>query len=231
MNLFFDTNIIIGFAIEQDQWHYYSKRIFKNDNAKFFSTTVKTESKIKLGNLLLEYNEFFDQIKNNISKEHISKNEFLNIVTQIKYLNGNEVSINQENIAQMIWSDGAWFKEANALEIFNLLDDILDNLNETIFPNYKKCLSLMTLHVRKNSYASLLNYLKTLKKEFNGEKLIIHKPDNEIIIDAHDLALSEGIDLYFISSDKKLLRFSEEIKNSTAITDMFFVEDAFFRVN
>ena len=229
--MFLDSNIIIGFSIEVDPWNYYSKRIFEIDKPKFYSTTVKAESKVKIRDLLFQYNLFFYLIKRDIPKDYITENEFLKIVTQIKHINGKEFSFDQENIAGMIWSEGAWFKEANSLEIFKLLDDILDDINETTFPNFKKCIASMNLHERKNSYLGLLNYLKTLKKEHHGETIMIHHPDDEIILDAHDLASSKGIDLFFISSDKKLLRFSEEIKNITSITDMFSAEDAFFRVN
>ena len=54
MNLFVDTNVIIGYCIEVDYWHHYAKAMMNNDNI-YWSTTVKTESKGKLKELSKTY--------------------------------------------------------------------------------------------------------------------------------------------------------------------------------
>ena len=173
---------------------------------------------------------FFIEIKSSISADYISKKEFFRILSQIDYINGKELSFNQRKIADMIWTDGGWFKEARICELFNLLDLILDNMNETVFMHYEKCNVLLKFYVREKDYDSLLSDLKSLNEFFKGKLNTVHHPDDKIILDAHDLALSRNLDLYFITADKKLLRFSEDILNLTEIKDMLFVEDAYFRV-
>ena len=230
LNLFFDTNVIVGYLIGIDPWHYFSLRVFNIDKSKYWSYYVKDESRNVLKRLLLEYNGFFSQIKDSILVDFISKKEFFRNLSEINYVDGQEVSFDQERIADLIWSEGGWYKQARTCELFNLLDSILEDMNETVFPNFENCNVLLKFHQRKNDYKTLLSDLDSLKECFNGKLNTVHNPDDKIILDAHDLALSKNFDLYFITADKKLLRFSEDILNLTNLKGMFFVEDAYFKV-
>ena len=75
-----------------------------------------------------------------------------------------------------------------------------------------------------------VSHFDYLKEYCDGELNVVHKPDDEIVLDAHDLALSKMFDLYFITADKKLLRFANDILDLTKIKEMYFVEDAFYKI-
>ena len=52
----------------------------------------------------------------------------------------------------------------------------------------------------------------------------IHKPDNQILLDAHDLAINEDLSLNFISADNKLCKSARHIKE-LKIQKFFYLKD------
>ena len=85
---------------------------------------------------------------------------------------------------------------------------------------------MLQLHKRQKDYPKLKKSLNNLKENYKGEINKIHNPDDDIIIDANDLSTVKNIDVIFVSSDLKLLRFTKEILKLTKIKDMYFLKDA-----
>jgi hypothetical protein len=80
----------------------------------------------------------------------------------------------------------------------------------------------LILHYRNKQYESILESFNNLN--VRNSYIFLHYPDNIIILDAHDLACS-GIDLEFITGDKKLLKFKKSILDLTNINQMTFLGD------
>ena len=97
-------------------------------------------------------------------------------------------------------------------------------MNRTIFGNFNYCNDVLNLYDRKYNpeYSQLVKRLERLKRE-NRE---IHYPDSEIIVDCHDLTISQKIDIISVSSDGDIIYFKNEIKEMTNIKDIVYLKNA-----
>ena len=225
-NVFFDTNIIIGYSLKLDPWHYFSKRLLNKFNNIYWSKTVEEEAKYKINNLLEHYERFFIDIVNNLNQEIIYKNEFLALVKEIKYIANKKVPFNQLKLAEILWEDGGWYEYVSSNILSSFIYDKIEELYSDVAKSFNKIQFLLKLHIRYKQYLILLDNLKNLS--ISGINHSIHSPDDYILLDAHDLALKINEDIIFISSDIKLLDFKEKIVEITKITSMYFIEDAFY---
>ncbi len=48
MDLFLDSNVIIGYSLYLDPWHKYAENVFEKENKSYWSKTVKKESENKI---------------------------------------------------------------------------------------------------------------------------------------------------------------------------------------
>lgn len=227
MHIFVDTNIIIGYSLELDLWNFSSERLLNKYESFYWSNTVKDEVLCKIDNLLTSYNKFFVNIEDSLIEGFITKDKFFSIVNDISFLN-NENDLDKRKLASYIWDDGGWFEDANSKEIIQVLNTILDKLNEDAFPRFNICEEKGFLYLRDNdtNYFALLNTLHSFRVDDGTNR--IHPPDDEIVIDAHDLAKTKNLSLIFVTTDKKLLEFSEKILSVTNLENMLFVDNAFF---
>ena len=223
MDLFFDTNIIIGYSIDIDFWNYYAERLFNDEVNLYWSETVKTESEEKINELILLYNGFFTKIKEELSNGNISKNQLKDISKKIKKIDDKEIKIDSSKIAELIWNSTGGYETIETFKIMNTLDKYRENINKITLPRYNYCQKMLKLHNRTNKYPQLISQIQSLRK---GNE-IVHGPDDEIIIDCHDLAHTKKISVSFVSSDKKLLKFKEEILELTKIYNMLLIDEAY----
>lgn len=227
MDLFLDSNVIIGYSLYLDPWHKYAENVFEKENKSYWSKTVKKESENKIIEKMNIYNSFFIELKSNLQKINdnfgkciISKEEFFS--TLLKTQN-KKISIqNKRKIGESIWNEGSWYDEANTQELLKTISKIKIILNSTSEVNYNHCLENLILHYRNKQYESILESFNNLN--VRNSYIFLHYPDNIIILDAHDLACS-GIDLEFITGDKKLLKFKKSILDLTNINQMTFLGD------
>ena len=222
MKLFIDSNVIIGYCIEIDYWQYYAENLMKNENI-YWSTTVKGESEYKLEKLIKTYSNFFNQIKEDLDKEIISKTEFIKLVKSIEYINNKKVPFEQENLANLVWTKGGWLDDVNSIELNENLNLISQGLKKKMYRNYNYCDEMLNLYERqfKAEYIQLVKRLEELKRG-NRE---IHSPDSEILVDCHDLSLSQNLDMGFITSDGDIVYFKKEIKKMTNIKDIIYLKN------
>ncbi|MDO5850446.1 MAG: hypothetical protein Q4P14_04455 [Methanobacteriaceae archaeon] len=79
MDLFFDTNVVVGYSLDYDPWNYYAERLFDKFNSLYWSNTVEEETNAKIDKLLYLYSSFFNIVKDNLNKDYLTKNEFFKI--------------------------------------------------------------------------------------------------------------------------------------------------------
>lgn len=226
LNLFLDTNVIVGYSIECDPWNYYSKRLFDKFDSFYWSSTVEEETNCVIDKLLYFYSVFFDKVKDCLNQFEFNKSEFFKIFESVTHVDGKKIPFKQRDLASLVWEDGGWYSKVSSSTICDTLDVILDNLNNDAFINLEDCTSRLNPHIRVNKYHDLLNNLRSLEvKDGNNS---IHSPDDYIVLDAHDLAKNDNLFLMFVTADLKLLAFSEDILKLTNIKDMVFLEKAYF---
>lgn len=215
MDYFLDSNIIIGYSICIDKWHESSKNVFNKGKTIYWSPLVKQESLYKIKKLIDKYNFIFKEIEENIEEGIVQKEYFFNQVRNLELIE------NHFQLAEILWTIGRWYEEVHSEELLNFLEELTGILYNTSQKRYFYCTEYLVEHVRKNKYEKILNSFNSLKNE---NFTIIHYPDDEIILDAHDLA-NTGKDIEFITSDKKLLEFKKDIIRLTKINKMTFIDD------
>ena len=198
MNLFLDTNVIIGYCIEIDHWYHYAEKLFNNENL-YWSTRVKEESDKKLRQLRGTYNRFFILIEEGLNEDYITEEEFFDVVQSIKCIGNKKVSFNTKDLAGHIWTKGGWFEGTSTKNLIEILDSILFGIKITMNQNFKYCNETLNLYERNYdpNYLKLENDLKSLKEGIRK----IHSPDNKILVDCHDLSLSKHLNMVFITGD------------------------------
>jgi len=221
MELFLDTNVVIGYSIFLDPWHELAKNVFNKNETLYWSTTVKNEYEKKVFSLMEIYKRFFIALNNKISeKEIIGEKDFIKLSENMAIeINNNSARIDQKRLGQIIWESGGWFNDISTSEIKKTNKDLYYSLINEMGDNYKYCINILNLHNREKGYDKLLIEIKRFKVGNNK----IHFPDDQIILDAHDLA--KNLCLNFVTSDSKLLEFREQILKSTNIHDMHSLND------
>ncbi len=220
MNYFLDTNVIVGYTLNYDMWNRYAKKIFEKNEDKYWSTTVKYESEGKIFKLEYCYDYFFTSLIKLIEEDqHIKKESFFTMAKNIEL--PLKCGIDKINIAKTIWYDGGWYEDANSNDLLILLEKSRFQIHKDINREFQTCQSKLILHQRCEKYYELFDQIASLKIADSRKK--IHKEDNLILLDAHDLGYE--IKINFISSDYELLQFKELIKEITEIDEMTYLKD------
>ncbi len=221
MNYFFDTNVIVGYCIPSDYWNAMAKKAFKKEGNHYWSTTVKNESIKVIFEIMDDYENLFDEIKDEMSNDMpVRKEDFIGLVKDLKNpsISKNKIKI---NIANTIWMEGGWYEDAHPVKISKILDKMTLGLHGAVDKNFNECINALILHERKENYYELLDMINSIKLPDPSKR--IHKHDNYIVLDAHDLGWK--IKVNFITSDKELLAFKEILKEITEIDEMTYLGD------
>ena len=221
LDYFFDTNVIVGYSIPYDYWNNRAKKAFQKEGNHYWSTTVKNESIKVIFETINNYESLFDEIKCEINNDMPVKKE--DFICLVKSLKNPSISKNTRkfNLAETVWIEGGWYEDAPPENISEILDDIFGDLHVGVNKNFNECMNSLILHERKENYHELLDMINSIKLPDSSKK--IHKPDNYIILDSHDLG--RNIRINFITSDKQLLAFKEILKEMTEIDEMTYLGD------
>ncbi|MEE0924203.1 MAG: hypothetical protein U0L35_00680 [Methanobrevibacter sp.] len=221
LDYFFDTNVIVGYSIPNDYWNNRAKKAFKKEGNHYWSTTVKNESIKVIFEIMDNYEKLFYKIKGEMTDDMLVKKE--DFVSLVKDLKNHSISKNNRkfNLAETVWIEGGWYEDASPENISEILDDLFGDLHVDVNKNFNECMNSLILHERKENYQELLDMINSIKLPDSSKK--IHKPDNYIILDSHDLG--RNIRLNFITSDKQLLVFKEMLKEITEIDEMTYLGD------
>lgn len=215
MNYFLDSNVIIGYSICIDKWHESAKNVFSKGKTIYWSPMVKQESLYKIKKLIDKYNFIFKEIEENIDEGIVQKEYFFKKIKSLEFVE------NPFQLSEILWTIGRWYEEVHSQELLNFLEELTGILYKSSQKRYFYCTEYLVEHIRKDKYEKILNSFNSLKNE---NFTIIHYPDNEILLDAHDLA-NTGKEIEFVTSDKKLLEFKKNIIELTQINKMTFIED------
>ena len=168
-----------------------------------------------------DYENLLYKIKGEMTNDMpLKKEDFFCLVKDLK----NTAILNNArkfNLAEAVWIEGGWYEDAHPVKISKILDDICGDLYADVNKNFNECVNSLILHERKENYYELLDMINSIKLPDPSKR--IHKHDNYIILDAHDLGWK--IKVNFITSDKELLAFKEILKEITEIDEMTYLGD------
>ncbi|WP_409200771.1 hypothetical protein [Methanobrevibacter sp. DSM 116169] len=229
MTYFLDTNVIVGFVINQDPWHNCAMNVFKKKCDKYISNTVENEFIDLLNIIPMAYNHFFTELENSLNNKYfIEENEFIKIsknVSNMQFYN-KTVDLDKEKIGKIIWDKFGAYGEVSVKNLINHINEICNEFNKVLANNYSIFDNQIKNHIRKNEYLNIHKQLKHLAIIENGKKIVIHFPDDEIILDVHDLSNQNIVD--FITGDLKLFKFKNDILNITNIPNILPLTDFTF---
>ena len=140
MNYFFDTNVIVGYCIPSDYWNAMAKKAFKKEGNHYWSTTVKNESIKVIFEIMDDYENLFDEIKDEMSNDMpVRKEDFIGLVKDLKNpsISKNKIKI---NIANTIWMEGGWYEDAHPVKISKILDKMTLGLHGAVDKNFNECM-------------------------------------------------------------------------------------------
>ena len=182
MNLFFDSNVTIGYVFKGDDWNTQSKNIFRCPNQKYYSQSVLNETKHKIkiireklfqGLLVLSS----ELLRNETIRDYLKLNDVLRFLNSL----GFEESIKRKLQKHMhILFSEKYSYEVGKDELSQDIKQEANSLMNDIVIKFNFIQANLTKHHRTKVYISLGNKLMGNNEDF-------HEEDVAIILDAHDL--------------------------------------------
>jgi len=189
MPIFFDTNVPVGYIFKWDPWHPYAESAFAIEDLKYWSETVKNETRRKIKEFKNSYSNLllflWSELKNTEGK--FSKKDIIQLA------NSSEIDLDTRKIRitiEEIWKNEKFKPMENSKKIADTFDRIALDLNRDVDFRKKEFRSNMQFHTRTGKYPTIQ---KILEKK-------IHYPDVDIFLDAHDLCFKHK-NLEVITSD------------------------------
>ncbi|MDY0385931.1 MAG: hypothetical protein RBT65_02115 [Methanolobus sp.] len=206
MNLFLDTNVLLGYTFETDHWNGKSLDVISHRYVKHSSVNVSTEFEHNSQTMIRKIKGMFNRFKREarLSKSKKEIESYLKIEDfEIKCI-----------LLDLIQKSGS-----------SNINDIINYVNQYQVAFEKRCLlnvnylkSIITFHNRKTAHTDIydLCVLDGFVKE--------DPADVEIVIDAHDLGQKTN-PLYFITGDYgHIVSRKEFIENITSIEKVIYLK-------
>lgn len=207
---FFDTNILFKIffnrlPFDRCEFKDYltpASGRFISKNVEYEFSNIFLEFSSELNHFLIEAYYLLDEAEQNITPvgfQRLTKN------TEV-------LKFNNRNISSMIWQYVCGDKKRILGDDFKKgLHDFIISSNSYFQFKYMKVMDMMTVNARLDNYDKIE---ETLKPH-------IHMADLKICLDAHDIAVKNGIDdLVFVSGDKIFSKNSDLICDCTKISDI-----------
>lgn len=230
MNYFLDTNVELGYVFCTDPWNDKSEHLFDKEGTFYISYCVSREFDKKYNDILKKQMNFLYSLRNELEIEDSSKKlslKNLKIKSLIIELKRNFDDNLKEEIIEVLWKrcGNKHIFDSELEEYVCTVKDLLIYIKKFIRGFKGKLIA------RRRFFKSVVIECEKRIKTYSdlNDKLLnqigIHFPDNFIILDAHDLSLNDGIDLYFISADKKMIKKANNILNLLSIENFFYLKD------
>lgn len=210
MPLFFDTNMPIGYIFKWDPWHAYVLNVVEENDSKYWSVTVEKESYKKFKHFRKNYVDLLYLLWHELKRKEgfSSKKNLFKISESYKKLDDKKKRI----VFKSIWeNEGFSYEESNS-KLASTFDSLITNFNIDSETRKKDFRKLVQLHKRTKNYTEIKSQLEKR----------LHPPDDDIILDAHDLCFKIP-DLEIVTADGKL--DVDCIKSQTNIKTITFLKD------
>lgn len=225
LDLFLDTNVIIGKIFSLDPLHKASNRINLDKNTLYYSFHVKKEVQTVFYRKNQSYLKFLKNLYMHIEKysdSSIINKEYL--IRQIRKFD-NKTSLKKKDMVyafERIWTTLDFDENQEAYIIKKKLLSFINMFEAKNFSNKEK-ISKTIYYIPKYSQKDL-NLFKIINQP--NIKANLHEEDANILFDVHEFCeRNPKIKMYFVSWDKKFIKAVGQLKNHTSIYDFISLED------
>lgn len=208
MNYFLDTCVELGYVFCTDPWNDKSVKVFDETDYLHYSYCVDREFDKKYHEFLKEQKNLFYSLRDELKIENPDKLlslDTLILKSKIIPLKRDFNENKKEKCVEIFWEFCKAKHEYDVDLKINVckVQHLLNRISRFIRSFERGIKNRRADFERKVIYHSKRNkkYPKLLKDLENNN---IHYPDYCIILDAHDLSLTENLDLEFITADNKM---------------------------
>lgn len=208
MDYFLDTCVEVGYVFCTDPWNDNSVDVFNDNENLHYSHTVKREFNKKYHEIYNENRNFLRSLMDVLNLESdkeklLSLDEFNQKSWQVN-LEEEIDERKKEKIIKTLWEfskskhlkteSGNTVCKVKTLLIY--ISKFIRNFNYGLLQRKRAFESKVMIHTRYDKYQELYDKL---------DENNIHYPDNNIVLDAHDLSLKRNIALEFITADRNMV--------------------------
>ena len=204
---FFDTNFLFRVFFNKNYLYVSDLRDYlNNDSAKFISGNVEYEFSNIFLVFLNQLNHFliapYYELEG--SGGDMTLEDYMRLTESIEVL-----KFNNKGISEMIWKCVCGDKKSISKKDFRKgLKRFIFDFNHYFHFKYNDLMGQITIHRRLEDYHDISMVL--------GH--VLHRSDLKICLDAHDVAVKNGIDdLVFVTGDRSFLENAELILEYTEI--------------
>ncbi|MDD4498725.1 MAG: hypothetical protein PHV51_11405 [Methanosarcinaceae archaeon] len=211
MELFLDTNVLLGYTFKIDDWNSQSLHVMDSDFDKYSSSNVKREFENKYRDKTQIANREFDEILIKISrKSNIDSKKLMSILNK-HYLKPS---------ITCLWEADLFTRDRDAL--LKKLREIRRDCDFELIKN-------------KSTIQKSVNFVERGENRYEGiyQKLIetglmwANSSDGYIVIDAHHVGLIiTEANLHLVTGDKQdIVSRKDSIVEFTSIQDIIYLAD------
>lgn len=207
MDYFLDTNVELGYVFCTDPWNTPATIVFDSKDKLHYSKNVDKEFQKNFSIFLKQQKQFFFKVSDeleDIGFKNVTFNQFKSIGSSVSLIN-DFAENKKESCLERLWII------ANKNDDDNIKVKILVRNIRTFARNFERF-----LFDRKNNFEQkvvlCLDRIEGYSEIFDKlDALGIHDEDNVIILDAHDLACRNSLNLNFVTSDDDVYELSSKI--------------------
>ena len=210
-NIFFDTNVIIGYIFRFDSLYPQASELISQEGMWYYSYHVNKEITQVFNEKINDYNKLLVKICKELNRhadfDFISKSDLQDAIAN----KGEIGKINKKNIYTAIKQIWDYYNFGENVECGFLklkMSKLIKNMNMSIYndlKNFKKNLNYIPAHQYKEW--SILNEInnKSLLDKFHGE-------DKDILFDVHEYCKKyPESDMIFVTADKDFIEVIYEL--------------------
>lgn len=225
MNIFLDTNVIIGYIYSLDPLNTASQKAIVDENTKYYSFHVNEEIKCvsrrkdrEYAKLLTKlekiFNKYGDHVFIDLSEIHRNVNRFGQI--------GKFEVKDMHKAIDVIWQELNFDENTEAFRVKKEFNIYFGNFESRHRNGKKDCLKKMNFipaHQNKDP-----NVLKIIHQ--NSLRDYLHDEDEKILFDVHEyLKTNIVMDLVLISNDKYFIKVISELISVLSFNKYLYLED------
>lgn len=226
MNVFFDTNVIVGHIYSIDSLNKDSKKVIIKKNINYYSYHVKEEVKKVCRRKNREYDSFLGKVSKIINKsDDNSLIDISKIHNEIrKFSDIGELDVKKMHFAiETIWHELKFDENTDAFKVKSNFDDYWNNFNSKHLRHMNHCFNNMNCIPAYNQKDPIvLNKIE----EKNLRKNYLHGADEDILFDVHYYLINNLFsDFLFVSDDGKFIYAISELIDVLSFNNYKYLKD------
>lgn len=207
MDYFLDTNVELGYVFCTDPWNTPAVTVFDSKDKLHYSKRVDGEFQKNFIKFSKEQKQFFFRICDELESLGLKKigyNEFNSIGLDVDLIH-DFAENKKEKCLEVLWKISNK-NDGDKIQVKILVRKIrffARNFDKFVFKrknNFER--KVMLCPDRFEEYSEIFEELSDLG---------IHEEDNNIILDAHDLASKELLNLNFVTSDNNVYELPQRV--------------------